>query len=561
MAAFDPNLIEQIRDACEHFDRRRAGELVEQLARDIRGTNLAYPSTQAHGALKALRRKRYFDLALDLADAVIESGQRDPLVRVSYAQALIDTECLAAAVPFIESLIASTTPDSHAHNEAQGLLGRAYKQLYVNAGGEKWLRADYLVRAFNAYYDAWAENSELTWHGINAAALRFCAERDQIDLPPVQPFLQTIYGRLREKIESGSADEWTYVTAGEAALALRDYELAKRWYATYVAGDPKRIDAFEIASSLRQLIEVWQLDEDESPGKEILPLLRAALLSRDGGVLRIDPGSVVRGMQAAQQAGLEKTFGHEGVKTLKWYETGLQRCRPICRVERLDEHPHGTGFLVRGADFHPALGDELFVLTNYHVLSYDHPIAIPPEKALVRFEALSRTKTYRLDPKIVWGDRECDASLVRFAGKPPANVEVFPIAGKWPVRQKNQPPPVPRVYVTGHPLGGPMSISMYDNELLACDGKRLHYRAPTEPGSSGSPVFNDQWELIGLHHFGDHGVKSLYGDGEIYDANEAYWIGTVIEKCKAALTPPAPPLPPRSSRPSTRGGKASRRRT
>ena len=28
----------------------------------------------------------------------------------------------------------------------------------------------------------------------------------------------------------------------------------------------------------------------------------------------------------------------------------------------------------------------------------------------------------------------------------------------------------------------------------------MHYSADTEPGSSGSPVFNDQWEVIALHH-------------------------------------------------------------
>ena len=28
----------------------------------------------------------------------------------------------------------------------------------------------------------------------------------------------------------------------------------------------------------------------------------------------------------------------------------------------------------------------------------------------------------------------------------------------------------------------------------------VHYSADTEPGSSGSPVFNDQWEVLALHH-------------------------------------------------------------
>jgi V8-like Glu-specific endopeptidase len=215
---------------------------------------------------------------------------------------------------------------------------------------------------------------------------------------------------------------------------------------------------------------------------------------------------------------------------------------------------------VEGEQFHPSLRGETLLLTNYHVLSYDHPLAIPPEKALARFEALNKTKTYRLAEEIVWADRDLDASLVRFRSKPPARVAGIPLAGDWPRRAKNQPPPLPRVYVIGHPLGGPMAISLHDNELLASDGNRLHYRAPTEPGSSGSPVFNEDWELVGLHHFGDWNVKSLFGDDTTYDANEAYWIGAISARCAAAQVTPAAPPRPRSLRRSTRAGRASRPR-
>src|SRR5687768_10424934 len=144
MASFDPDLVNQIRIACEHFDRTLAGDLALQLAAEIRGSDEPYPAALAHNALKPLRRKRYFDVALQLAEAVFESGQADPLVRVQYAQALIDSGRIAAAIPYLESFIASTSPRSLARSEAQGLLGRAYKQLYVNGGGEPWLRIERL---------------------------------------------------------------------------------------------------------------------------------------------------------------------------------------------------------------------------------------------------------------------------------------------------------------------------------------------------------------------------------------------------------------------------------
>ena len=557
MAAFDLTLIQQIENACRHFDRVRVLDLAAQLADSIRASGLPYPAQDAGTVLELLRHDRYFDAALPLADAILESGQNDPAVRLAYAQALIDTGRLAAAIPLLESLAEHAPPHSKTRNSAVGLIGRAYKQLYVNGAGEPAVREDYLRRAFTAYYDAYTANNALSWHGINAVALLHRARRDKVDLPPVPPFEKPIYDQMKAQVDAGTADDWAMVTAGEAAIALGDYESAKRWYATYAAGDPAKIDAFEIGSSLRQLEEVWQLTKDKSPGAEILPLLNAALLNRAGGAVKIGPESITREVKAAKRAGgEEKTFGDEHVKTIKWYSTGLERCGPICRIERLlDERPFGTGFLVRGEDFCDALEGEMFILTNHHVL----PSTMPPEKAFARFQEIDSAKKFLL-ADVAWENRDLDAALVRLKTAPPKKVKTFPFASQCPAREKNQAKDIPRVYVIGHPLGGPLSISLYDNELVATDGRRLHYRAPTEPGSSGSPVFNEEWELIGLHHYGDWGVQSLYGDGSIYDANEAFWIGAIVDLCKTEIKPAAPPPPARSARPSTRAKKASPRR-
>ena len=45
----------------------------------------------------------------------------------------------------------------------------------------------------------------------------------------------------------------------------------------------------------------------------------------------------------------------------------------------------------------------------------------------------------------------------------------------------------------------------------------VQYSTDTEPGSSGSPVFNQDWEIVGLHHRGG----GLAGpDGKKYFTNE-----------------------------------------
>ena len=59
--------------------------------------------------------------------------------------------------------------------------------------------------------------------------------------------------------------------------------------------------------------------------------------------------------------------------------------------------------------------------------------------------------------------------------------------------------------IVQHPDGGPMKLAM-DTEAvigLTPGGLRLRYKTNTDPGSSGSPCFTMDWDLIALHHFGD----------------------------------------------------------
>jgi V8-like Glu-specific endopeptidase len=96
------------------------------------------------------------------------------------------------------------------------------------------------------------------------------------------------------------------------------------------------------------------------------------------------------------------------------------------------------------------------------------------------------------------------------------------VTDRLPLRDQKQ-----RVFVIGHPSGGSLSFSMQDNLLLDYEDPRLHYRAPTEGGSSGSPVYNGQWKLIGLHHAGDETMRRLNGAEGTYAANEGIWIASI----------------------------------
>jgi endonuclease G len=43
-------------------------------------------------------------------------------------------------------------------------------------------------------------------------------------------------------------------------------------------------------------------------------------------------------------------------------------------------------------------------------------------------------------------------------------------------------------------------VALRENRIVDLPGSFMHYETDTEPGSSGSPVFNDQWEVVALHH-------------------------------------------------------------
>ncbi|ODH02276.1 hypothetical protein A4S05_24955 [Nostoc sp. KVJ20] len=59
-----------------------------------------------------------------------------------------------------------------------------------------------------------------------------------------------------------------------------------------------------------------------------------------------------------------------------------------------------------------------------------------------------------------------------------------------------------------HPGGHLKKISIQNNFVAYTDNKVLQYTTSTEPGSSGSPVFDDDFQVVGIHHSGGSVCKS-----------------------------------------------------
>jgi S1-C subfamily serine protease len=414
-----------------------------------------------------------------------------------------------------------------------------YKQLYINAPsfdpGARLLPLNRLnlQRAIDFYLGVYrTAPAEHLWHGINAAALAARAQRDHVPLREAID-CKALGREILASIEARKEpDAWDLATAGEACLVLGDHDKALQWIARYVV--KPEADAFELASSLRQLKEVWGLAIDAMPGSLLLPLLQSQLLQRRGGCVDFGDGEANLTIKKTEEhaATLEKILGKEGVVSLAWYRLGLDRTQAVVKILDKLGDGFGTGFLIRGGDLVPAFGDTFVVLTNAHVMSDDPAVqakygSLAPEDAKVAFEANDAAGQRRFAvKKLLWSSPPDKLDATLFEIDPP-------LTSDKPYAVAKRLPPVDgvqKVYVIGHPKGGGLSISLNDNLFLDCDDCLIHYRAPTEGGSSGSPVFNQQWDLIGLHHAGGTAMRRLRGQEGTYAANEGIWIQRIIKE-------------------------------
>lgn len=512
----------ELKGSLDNFDWTVAAEVCTKIVEYIRSAPDVFPETSAKNILYALRRKQQFVLMAQVAEALLQSGLRTQQVRRQYAQALIDQGNFTPAEMMLHSIIQEPQGVRTEELEARGLTGRIYKQLYVNNQDPTSVanRAN-LERALNEYLFVYRlDTGKYLWHGINVVAITARARRDELPLPGLpdeRALAREILAVLnqRETDQGRPLNAWDTATAMEAHLALNDTDEAT--VAAYRFADSEDVDAFEIASALRQLTEVWQLTDCETPGKTLLPILRAGHLTNSGSFEIHDPRTTAAEACNADCAKteLERIFGNTGFAKLSWYKMGLDRCSSVARIETLAGEGQGTGWLVNANDFFPG-EPGILLLTNAHVVSPGATYSnLDAADCQVNFQAENRI--FRVLDPVHWCSpvSELDATFLKLDGVPTAP----PIAlNRYPMRLTDPPP---RMYIIGYPGGGDLTLSLQDNRLLGVSDTMLHYRTPTKPGSSGSPVFDPNgWTAVALHHSGSDNMRRLDGQQGTYQANE-----------------------------------------
>lgn len=396
-----------------------------------------------------------------------------------------------------------------------------------------------------------------TIEAVQRGAIDYLEKKDLLKLPVVYGKIEKALRKRRERIVSqGSSPELIQpLDARQHSKRLPGTEFEQLSTALR--------DAFNLQMFDEMLrIRLEKSREDIALGKDFGEIIYRTITraEKEGWINQLvlaaresNPGNPVL-LDLAAQLGLAPT-NTPGRATLEriideansfldvsiWRERLGKIETQVCRVE-IQGNFYGTGFLVS-----PDV-----VMTNYHVIETviqgenEHK----PADVTVRFDYKRLSNNTILNPGSEYRLREpdwlidyspydpvdlhpapkqavpklnrLDYALLRL-GTAIGNLPVGPAYGPqdqrrgW-IRILTEPYDFtinPALFIVQYPKGEPMKLALDTQAVLAVNqnGTRITYRTNTEPGSSGSPCFNQDWELVALHHGGDPRLTPAWNEG------------------------------------------------
>lgn len=174
---------------------------------------------------------------------------------------------------------------------------------------------------------------------------------------------------------------------------------------------------------------------------------------------------------------------------VNFFALGVQAAQAVVRLRVQGANGGrglGTGFLV----------GERLIMTNHHVIP--GPDVVETVEVAFFYELdvnqLERSGfvACTLAGGLFYTDAGLDVTVAEIADAPP-DVRPLRLLGRQMKRND-------RVSIIHHPGGSYKQISIHNNFVLFADERSLQYTTTAEVGSSGAPLFDAGFNVVGIHH-------------------------------------------------------------
>jgi len=220
-----------------------------------------------------------------------------------------------------------------------------------------------------------------------------------------------------------------------------------------------------------------------------------------------------------REIGLERTIGTSDYQNIAFLEVALAVSRFVGRVNIKASPTRRIGFGT-GSMVSPRL-----LLTNNHVLrdpSEAQFSEVEFDYQLDRNGNQRQSYAFALRPDLFFmTDIDLDFTLVAVEERSKQNRDLKHYGWSKLIAGQGKVLLGEHVNIIQHPRGQFKQFVTRENEVVDVLERFLHYVTDTEPGSSGSLVYNDQWEVVALHHSGVPRMR----DNQYIDKQGKVWDG------------------------------------
>ncbi|AIM37575.1 hypothetical protein KO02_13425 [Sphingobacterium sp. ML3W] len=260
------------------------------------------------------------------------------------------------------------------------------------------------------------------------------------------------------------------------------------------------------------------------------PFLKAALSSKEIDYSLSPDIDKISQWNAVSADTLEVlTMGQNTLLPINFLAKGILKSKAVAKVEMktgTNRYSVGTGFLFKINGI-----DDLFFMTNFHVINRREDIK--KTKIIFDYELDMEgnslpSKSFSIEDGAVWycsAVNQLDTTVLRLKDD---NDELK----TYGYLELNEIKIADSEFVNiiQHPGGEMKQISLYHNIITYRDERKIQYLTDTLKGSSGSPVFNSDWEVVALHHSGSEKKRDEAElPSGVRSRNEGILINKIIE--------------------------------